>query len=144
MLPLQCIRSRSLTGFVVTFGGGIYSGLLNTTSSTESELVAVLEAVPDVIHIREFLIHQGYDLDPALPFQDNMSTTRLIENGRSNADRTRHISIRFYFVSDRVKGGEIKVQYMPTDDMIADILTKPLQMGKFRMQSRQLLNWDNK
>lgn len=138
---------RSHTGIVVTFGGGgIFfkstKQRINSTSSTESELVAVSDVMPYVIHIREFLIHQGYDLGPATLLQDNMSTIKLIENGRSNSDRTRHINIRFFFVSDRVKSGEVQVEYMPTDEMIADILTKPLQGEKFRILRRQLLNWD--
>ena len=138
---------RSHTGIVITFGGGgIYfrstKQRLNTTSSTEAELVAVSDALPYVVHIREFLIHQGYDMGPATLFQDNMSTIKLIENGRSNSDRTRHINIRFFFVSDRLNSGELSVEHMPTDEMIADILTKPLQGEKFRVLRKQLLNWD--
>lgn len=81
------------------------------------------DEVPYVIHIREFLINQG----SAKLFQDNMSTIKLIKNGRSNSDKIRH-----FFVSDRSKSGEIRVEYMPTDSMIADILAEPLQGEKFR------------
>ena len=137
---------KSHTGIVVTFGGGgIYfrstKQKLNTTSSTEAELVAVSDAMPSIVHVREFLIHQGYNMGPANLYQDNMSTIKLIENGRSNSERTRHINIRFFFVKDRLDAGEIAVKYMPTDDMIADILTKPLQGLKFRELRARLLNW---
>ena len=74
---------RSHTGIVVTFGGGgIYfrstKQKLNTNSSTEAELVAVSDAMPSLVFIREFLIHQGYDMGPANLYQDNMSTIKLI------------------------------------------------------------------
>ena len=47
-----------------------------------------------------------------------------------------------FFVTDRVKAGEIRVEYIHTDEMIADILTKPLQGEKFRNLRAALLNWD--
>ena len=84
---------KSHTGIVITFGGGgIYfrstKQKLNTNSSTESELVAVSDAMPSLVHIREFLIHQGYDMGPATLYQDNMSTMKLIENGRYAISRS--------------------------------------------------------
>ena len=94
---------KSHTGIVITFGGGgIYfrstKQKLNTSSSTEAELVAVSDAMSSVVHVRQFLIHKGYDMGPANLYQDNMSTMKLIEIGRSNSGHTRHINIRFFFV----------------------------------------------
>jgi len=137
---------KSHTGIVVSFGAGgiLFSSTkqkLNTTSSTEAELVGLSDAIPHIVHSREFLIGQGYDVGPAIVYQDNMSTMKLVENGRSNSVRTRHINIRFFFVKDRVDKGEIIVKHMPTDSMIADILTKPLQGEKFRELRAKLLNW---
>jgi hypothetical protein len=62
----------------------------------------------------------------------------LAQNGMSNSEKTRHISIRYFFVTDRIKSGEIKLQHMGTEDMIADILTKPLQ-GELFKKLRDLL-----
>ena len=59
-------------------------------------------------------------------YQDNMSTIALVKSCKSNSDRTRHIAIRFFFVADRVASKEIKIEYMPTREILADILTKPL------------------
>ena len=65
----------------------------------------------------------------------------LIKNGKSNSERTRHIAIRFFFVSDRVNSNEIKLEYLETENMIADVLTKPLQGELFKMLRDKLLNW---
>ena len=42
---------------------------------------------------------------------------------------------------ERVVSGEITVRHMPTEQMLADILTKALQAGLFERLSRELLNW---
>jgi histone deacetylase 1/2 len=115
---------------------------LMTKSSTESELVAASELLPQTIHIREFLICQGYKMNEAIIYQDNKSTIALIKKGRSTAESTRHISIRFYFIKDRVENKEIRIEYLQTEDMLADIFTKPLQGERFRVLRDKLLNWN--
>ena len=136
---------KSHTGSVITLGkGAIYakSGTqrLNTKSSTEAELVALSDAANQVLWTRNFLERQGHPQPPALIHQDNMSTIQLIENGRSNSERTRHVDIRFFFLHDRQRSGDVKIQHLPTEQMIADILTKPLQGELFRELRKQLLN----
>jgi len=101
-----------------------------TKSSTESELVAVTDSIGEVIWLRNFLVEQGYPMPPAVLFQDNMSTIVLCERGEAG-HRTKHIKIRNFFVKELIDGGEVVVRHMPTDDMVADILTKPLQGAKF-------------
>jgi hypothetical protein len=68
-----------------------------------------------------------------------MSTISIAEKGRSTSSRTRHISIRYFFVKDRIDSGEVEVVYLPTEDMKADILTKPLQGELFRRMRAELL-----
>jgi hypothetical protein len=138
---------KSHTGMCVSLGrGAVYvrSGKqkIVSKSSTESELISLSDSVPQAVWSRDFLSNQGYKIDPALIYQDNKSTIALAEKGRSTSDRTRHINIRYFFVKDRIDQGEIKVQYLPTEDMIADILTKPLQGVLFRKLRKQLLNWE--
>ena len=63
------------------------------------------------------------------------------ENGRSNSDRTKHIGIRYFFVKQYVDNGTMKIQHCPTLQMIADILTKPLQGELFRRLRDLLLGY---
>jgi hypothetical protein len=106
---------------------------LNTRSSTEAELVSVDDCMPMILWSRYFLLEQGYNVEDNILFQDNRSAILLEKNGRtSSSKRTKHINVRYYFVTDRMAKGELKVQWCPTDTMVADFMTKPLQGKLFR------------
>jgi hypothetical protein len=46
-------------------------------------------------------------------------------------ERSKHIEIKYYFIRDKVQEGEVKLEYIPTNEQTADILTKPLSRIKF-------------
>ncbi len=74
---------------------------LNTKSSTESELVGVNGMMPIIIWNRYFLLEQGYGVVENLLLQDNKSSILLERNGKaSSGKRTRHINIRYFFITD--------------------------------------------
>jgi Reverse transcriptase (RNA-dependent DNA polymerase) len=134
---------KSHTGVVTSLGGGsIYSSStsqsINTTSSSESELVGLSDGIKPVLFMRNFLIEQGYTAIETTVFQDNMSTINLVNNGIGNSNKSRHIDIRYFFVTDRLKQGHLRVKHLGTSDMIADILTKPLT-GTIFAKLRDLL-----
>ncbi len=105
----------------------------NTQSSTESELVAVDNMMPIVLWSRYFLMAQGYGVTENLLLQDNKSSMLLKWNGKaSSGKRTRHINIRYFFITDRVNMKEVEIKWCPTKDMVADFMTKPLQGSHFR------------
>jgi hypothetical protein len=129
---------RSHTGGGLTMGRGFpivtsTKQRLNTRSSTESELVGVDDMMPIVVWSRYFLMAQGYGVTQNLLLQDNRSSMLLERNGRaSSGKRTRHINIRYYFITDRVNMKEIEIEWCPTKEMVADFMTKPLQGSHFR------------
>jgi hypothetical protein len=74
-------------------------------------------------------------------YQDNQSAILLERNGRASSGRTtRHVNIRYFFVADRVKNGELKIKYCPTADMWGDFFTKPLQGSPYKRQRAQIMN----
>jgi len=138
-------NAKSRTGVVITLGGGaVYSktGMqkIVTKSSTEAEIVGLSDGASQIIWTRYFLLAQGYELSPAVINQDNLSAIHLIEQGKPTSERSRHIHIRFFFVHDRIKSGEVKLKYCPTGEMLADILTKPLARAQFTELRNLLLN----
>jgi hypothetical protein len=105
---------------------------LNTTSSTEAEIVGVHDAMSQIIWFRHFIMAQEVKISRNILFQDNRSAILLHKNGTSSSSKnTRHINIRYFFIKDRIKSGELEVQFCPSNEMIADFFTKPLQGKQF-------------
>jgi hypothetical protein len=89
--------------------------------------------MPIVVWSRYFLMAQGYGVTQNLLLQDNQSSILLERNGKaSSGKRTRHINIRYFFITDRVTMKEIEIKWCPTKEMVADFMTKPLQGSHFR------------
>lgn len=59
---------------------------------------------------------------------------------RSSGKQTRHIGIRYYFVTDNIKKNNLTVEYCPTAEMVADFFTKPLQGSMFRKFRAIIMN----
>jgi hypothetical protein len=137
---------KSHTGAFMSFGKGMMNGAslsqkINTTSSTEAEVVGVHDNMHAILWIRYFLDAQGYPLKPSVIHQDNLSSILLETNGRgSSGKRTRHMNIRYFFVADVAKRKHITMQYCPTDEMIGDFFTKPLGGAKFRRFRNIIMN----
>jgi hypothetical protein len=137
---------RSHTGGTMSLGNGsVYSTSvrqkLNTKSSTEAELVGVDDDMPMILWTRQFMEGQGYDITENVVYQDNQSAMLLERNGQqSSTKRTRHLDIRYFFVTDRIRGKQLTVEYCPTGDMWADVFTKPLQGAAFVKFRKLILN----
>ena len=66
-------------------------------------------------------------------FQDNQSAIRIERNGRNSCTgNSRHIDVRYFWVKDVVDRKEIKIEYCPTEQMLADYFTKPLNGRLFK------------
>ena len=117
-----------------------------TKSSTEAELVGCSDIIGVVDHIKSILkdIGESFKTPCMLLHQDNQSTIRLINKGCAQSFRSKHINVRYFFLKERIDNNEVKVIYCPTDLMLADVLTKPLQGEKFNLGRDRLLNWSSK
>ena len=97
--------------------------------------------MPQILWTRYILEAQGYQIQDIVVYQDNQSAMLLANNGWASSSKcTRHMNIRYFFITDRIQAGDLRVEYCPTDDMIADFFTKPLQGGKFVRFHDQILN----
>ena len=137
---------RSHTGATLSFGkGSVYSmsskQKLNTQSSTEAELVGINDVLSMILWTRLFLEAQEYKVTDNILYQDNESTVKLARNGRhSSSKQTRHIEVRYYFITDHIDRDRVRVSYCPTGDMLADYFSKPLQGSLFQKFHNLILN----
>ena len=131
-----CVDTRqSTSGFVWIMGGGAIcwrSKLQSIValSSTEAEYVGATPAVQEVVWLRDLLCGLGIiDSSPSVLHMDNRGAVSLTR-GAGDSNRTKHIDIRYHFIRSHVECKRIKVQYLPTNEMTADILTKNLGRAK--------------
>ena len=137
---------KSHSGMTMTMGKGAIISMsrkqkLNTRSSTEAELVAVDDSMSSILWVKNFLEEQDYRIEVRIVLQDNESAIRLEMNGqRSVGQRSRHINNRYFFITDQVEKGIVKIVHCPTDEIEADYMSKALQGAKFIKFKSSTLN----
>ena len=65
------------------------------------------------------------ELDTTVILCDNQSCIKMMENPVFH-DRSKYIEIRYFYIRDMMQKGAIKLQYVSTDEQVANVLTKPL------------------
>lgn len=128
----ECRTDRkSNSGFIFKFNHGTISWACRkqscvTLSSTEAELVALCEASKEAIWLRRLLFDLGeVQQQSTIIFEDNQSCIKQLQSEKFS-NRTKHVDTKFHFIKD-LNDKELTFIYCPTEDMVADILTKPLQ-----------------
>ena len=123
---------KSHTGATFTLGKGAIMAdstkqKVNSRSSTESELNGIDDKIGKIIWTKKFIEHQGFEVKLNIIYQDNTSTIKLAENSKtSSGKRTRHFNIKLFYITDLIGKQVVIVKYCPTNNMIADYMTKPL------------------
>ena len=150
--PVQCIRLRiyipasytdsdftgdpndrkSTSGYVFMLAGGAitwraHKQPLVTFSTVEAEYIGASNITKEAIWVRTLYarILYGKATEPQQIFVDNQGAIQLTKNPKFH-ECTKNISVRFHFVRDVCQRNAIKILYLPTSDMLADIMTKNL------------------
>jgi hypothetical protein len=123
---------RSVTGYVFMLGGGAVSWQSKkqptvALSSVEAEYMAATQATREAMWWRKLLHELGIQSSPTIIIirSDSQGSIALSKNPEHHA-RSKHIDIRHHFVREQVAAGVVALQYVPTQEMLADVLTKPL------------------
>tara|TARA_B100002003_G_C14152859_1_gene554651 strand:- start:307 stop:5016 length:4710 start_codon:yes stop_codon:yes gene_type:complete len=126
---------KSRSGIAVMLCGGmIYTSSskqkIVTKSSTEAELVALSDACDQIQWCIEFIKYQGLITRNNVILEDNKSTITLIKTGKTSK-RTRHIKVKYFGMKELIDNNILDIVYCETENMYADILTKPTVGRKF-------------
>ena len=99
--------------------------------TTEAEYVALCMATQEAIWLRRLLADIGEPPEgPSEIYEDNQGAISMAKNPVGHA-RTKHIDIHYHFIRERVQDSVIALKYIDTEEMIADILMKPLPKHRF-------------
>ncbi|KAG5883324.1 hypothetical protein JTB14_032525 [Gonioctena quinquepunctata] len=81
--------------------------------------------------LKQLLEDFGEEVIEIKMFEDNQSCIKMLDSERIN-DSTKHIDTKYNYAKEMKKKNEIFFEYCPTNEMVADILTKPLEVNKIR------------
>lgn len=127
---------RSTTGYAFFLCGGVISWSSKrqrtvALSTTEAEYMALTQTTKEAIWLRRLLEELGFAQTTTTIYEDNESSISLARNPVQHA-RTKHIDIQYHFTREKIESKDIRLEYLPTDRMLADIMTKPLSPVKFK------------
>ena len=134
---------RSVTGYTFMLGGGAVSWQSKkqptvALSSVEAEYMAACQAAREALWWQKLLHELGVARHPTTVIHsDSQGSIALSKNPEHHA-RSKHIDIRHHFIREQVAANHISLQYMPTEDMLADVMTKPLCRDQHNLLIRRL------
>lgn len=133
---------KSNSGYIFKYRGACISWSCRkqncvSLSSTEAEYIALAEACQEALWLRKLILDfELSEVQRITIFEDNQSCVKLVDNEKFSR-RTKHIDTKYHFVRDLKQKDIVNIQYCPTDNMVADLLTKPLhfiKLNKFRSE----------
>ena len=101
-----------------------------STSTAEAEYIAAGSCCAQILWMKNQLQDYGLALTKILILCDNTSAIAIANNPVQHT-RTKHIDIRYHLLCEHVMSGTVELHFVPTDQQIADIFTKPLDESTF-------------
>jgi len=103
-----------------------------TDSSAGAELIALQHSVKRATWLRaviQFITQSSHDM---IIMQDNQSAIKLTTtDAPTRSGKGKWLNLRFNYIKNLCEEGEIIIEYSPTDEMIADFMTKPIVGSAF-------------
>jgi hypothetical protein len=146
--------ARSRTGYIIRFAGCpiVWGSKLQThiaLSSTEAEYIAISTAMREIIPLMaliEEMHHKGFITNLTEPdihcrvFEDNSGAIEIAQTTKYRP-RTKHINTQYHHFRYFVDTGKISLQYIPSKDQLADMLTKSLPLSDLQRLRKRLMGW---
>jgi transposase InsO family protein len=135
---------RSISGWVAKLNGDPVSWSSKkqrvvALSTCEAELYAEAAAIQEVLWLRGLMEELGLITQTgSTVFGDNQSAIAVSANG-VKGERTKHVDVKYHFVTETVERGEVKLRWVPTTQQQADIFTKALAAPVFELLRQQLM-----
>ncbi|XP_053956123.1 uncharacterized protein LOC128861765 [Anastrepha ludens] len=124
---------KSYSGFALFLGENLIAWeskkqKVVSLSTMEAEYIAMCSGAKEVTFHRSLLQEMGfneYTKKPTTIMCDNQSAQFLVKNPIVH-QRSKHIDIRYHYLRDKYHGNELNIEYVPSEENVADILTKNL------------------
>jgi len=135
--------NKGHSGFVVWYGGLIFCSSRKqkvvSRSTFEAEFICLFDAIPNLTEIIEFLKEVDSNDLPVILFEDNAAVLSILKEKSGKSGTNKHLNHKISYVAEQLKNLQVKVTYLESNDMLADVLTKPLQGVRFNKMRDMLL-----
>ena len=124
---------RSITGYIFLFNGSAISWKSKPSvalSSVEAEYMSASQATREAVWLKRFLLELNINTQKPVPIAcDSQGAIAVTKNPEYHA-RTKHIDIQHHYVREKVEDNTVAFHYIPTTEMIADMLTKAVNKNQ--------------
>lgn len=119
---------KSTSGFIFILSGCAISWRSNkqktvAISSTEAEYIGLSDAAQEAIWLKKLINELGTNIEQVTICGDNLSSMQIVKNSHCH-NRSKHIDVRYHFIKDHYTNGNISLQYIESEKLCADFLTK--------------------
>ena len=127
---------KSTSGYIFLLSGGAVSWRSQkqkcvALSTAEAEYIAMANTAQESVWLRQLMAELTNSSEaPTLIYEDNQSAIAMTKNPQFHG-RAKHIDIKHHYIREQVGQGTITLEYCPTDEMTADMLTKGLSQEFF-------------
>lgn len=94
--------------------------------TTKAEYMAAADCAKLLSWVRSFFLDIVLPLDLPFSLCDNNKSAIACANNESVKSKSKHIDWRYHYIQEQIQEGVLKVWHVPTTEMLADFLTKPL------------------
>ena len=108
-------------------------------STCEAEYMALAETTQEAIYLKQVILDLNEDVvvEPILLFGDNQGSLAVVKNPVKH-NRTKHIDIKYHFIRDYFNSNIIDITYVPSEENVADAMTKPISRVKLEKFGKSL------
>lgn len=127
----SAVDRRSYSGYAFLMSGAAVTWKSQkqktvALSSTEAEYVSLAESAKEALYLRSLLRELDFcKCDLILIYTDNRGAECLAGDPMFHA-RTKHIDIKYHFIRESISADKLFLKHLPSQEMVADVLTKPL------------------
>ena len=127
---------RSTSGYLFQINGGAATWNSKKQSrvvllTAEAEYIALASTVQEAVWMRQLITELGSSPETAtVIYEDNQSAISMTKNPQYHG-KAKHIAIKYHFIREQVSDETMKLQYCPTEEMVADMFTKGLSCERF-------------
>lgn len=125
---------KSMSGFIIRINNNVVcwnskKQCVVALSSCESEYIALSLCITECLFLGQLLQDICYPVYPIYVYEDNQASIKMAHTYETK--RSKHIDIKHHFVKDLVNQGRVIVKYVPSNEQLADLMTKALPETKF-------------